>query len=334
MELLDRYLKAVKFWLPNEQKQDIIAELSEDIRSQIEDKESELGRPLNHAELDAILKKLGPPMLVAQRYLPPRYLIGPALFPMYWFVLRLGWLCIYGPWLIIVIGLKIFASFGAAHAGAAATGMFEPFFRSLFIQFAVITGVFVVIERTHAKAPWLQNWNPRKQLKLRDPNQVPRTSSISELAWYVMLLLWWVNVLRLPAIPGVNITMAPAFLRLYWPILVLIVCQGIIDCVNAFRPQWNPRRAALRGIVDGLSFLVVGYFLLIWLQGGTLVAVTGAKLSNAEIAAAQKGITYGWSVVLLIWAAASYAARTVQDARRAASKPPIRNWALRLLVGD
>jgi hypothetical protein len=334
MEILDRYLKAVKFWLPSEQKQDIIAELSEDLHSQIEDKESELGRPLNDAEVDAFLKKLGPPMLVAQRYLPPRYLIGPALFPMYWFVLRLGWLCIYGPWLIIVIGLKILASFGAAHTGAVATGMFEPFFRSLFIQFAVITGVFVAIERTHAKAAWLNDWNPRKQLKVRDPNRVPRSSSISELAWYVMLLLWWVNVLRLPAIPGVSITMAPAVLRLYWPILVLILCQGIIDCVNALRPQWNPRRAALRGIVDGLSFLVVGYFLLIWIRGGTLVAVTGAKLSSADIAAAQKAITYGWSVVLLIWAAVSYAARTVQDARRAARKPPIHNWALRLLVGD
>jgi len=69
-------------------------------------------------------------------------------------------------------------------------------------------------------------------------------------------------------------------------------------------------------------------------RGGTLVAVAGAKLSNADIAAAQRGITYGWSVVLLIWAAASYAARTVQDARRAASKLPIHNKALRILVGD
>jgi hypothetical protein len=31
MELLERYLQAVKFWLPKKQKQDIIAELSEDI---------------------------------------------------------------------------------------------------------------------------------------------------------------------------------------------------------------------------------------------------------------------------------------------------------------
>lgn len=333
MDLIDRYLQAVKFWLPSEQKQDIAAELSEDLRSQIEDKESELGRPLNNAEVDAILKNLGPPMLVAQRYLPQRSLIGPALFPMYWFVLRFSWLCIYGPWLIIVIGLKILASSGA-HTGAAASGMFEPFFRSIFIQFAVVTCAFAAIERAHANAAWLKDWNPRKQLKVRDPNRITRTSSISELAWYGMLLLWWVNVLRLPTIPGVSISMAPAVLRLYWPILVLIACQGVIGMVNAFRPQWTPRRAALRGIVDALSFLVVGYFLLIWVWGGTLVAVAGAKLSSAEIASAQKWITYAWSVVLLAWAAASYAARTFQDVRRAAGKPPVRNWALRMLVGD
>jgi hypothetical protein len=37
MELIDRYLQAVKFWLPKQQKLDIIAELSEDIYAQIEE---------------------------------------------------------------------------------------------------------------------------------------------------------------------------------------------------------------------------------------------------------------------------------------------------------
>ena len=42
MELLDRYIQAVRFWLPKAQRDDIAAELSEDIRSQIEERESEL----------------------------------------------------------------------------------------------------------------------------------------------------------------------------------------------------------------------------------------------------------------------------------------------------
>src|SRR5580693_4744277 len=74
MELLDRYLHAIEFWLPKRQKQDIIAELSEDLRSQIEEKENELGRKLNDAEVEAILKRCGSPVEVASRYLPQIYL--------------------------------------------------------------------------------------------------------------------------------------------------------------------------------------------------------------------------------------------------------------------
>ena len=39
MQLLDRYLQAVQFWLPKQEKQDIILELSEDLHSEIEEKE-------------------------------------------------------------------------------------------------------------------------------------------------------------------------------------------------------------------------------------------------------------------------------------------------------
>ncbi len=89
MDLINRYLQAVKFWLPTKQKQDIIAELSEDIRSQIEDRETDLGRKLNESEIAAILKQRGRPVLVANRFLPQEHLIGPVLFPIYVFVLKI-----------------------------------------------------------------------------------------------------------------------------------------------------------------------------------------------------------------------------------------------------
>jgi hypothetical protein len=58
-DLLDRYLHAVRFWLPKSQQQDIVAELSEDLHAQIEEQESALKRPLNESELEAILKRCG-----------------------------------------------------------------------------------------------------------------------------------------------------------------------------------------------------------------------------------------------------------------------------------
>src|SRR5579863_8750966 len=89
MELLDRYLQAVKKHLPLRRQDDIIAELRANMESQLEDKESELGRPLTTGELEDWLKKMGSPIMVAARYQPQKYLIGPAIFPVYWYILRM-----------------------------------------------------------------------------------------------------------------------------------------------------------------------------------------------------------------------------------------------------
>ena len=89
MELLDRYLQAVRKYLPARRQDDIIAELRANMESQIEDKESELGRPLTQGEMEDLLRKMGSPVIVASRYQPQQYLIGPTLFPMYLYVLRI-----------------------------------------------------------------------------------------------------------------------------------------------------------------------------------------------------------------------------------------------------
>src|SRR5271163_4374234 len=88
MNLLDRYLQAVKKHLPWQRQDDILAELRANLESQLEDKESELGRPLTKDEAEAWLKQIGAPMQVAARYQPQQYLIGPSLFPIYLYVLK------------------------------------------------------------------------------------------------------------------------------------------------------------------------------------------------------------------------------------------------------
>ncbi len=70
MEMIERYLEAVKFWLPKQQKNDIIDELSADISAQIEEREAGLARKLTEAEVEAILKSVAVPSVVANRFLP------------------------------------------------------------------------------------------------------------------------------------------------------------------------------------------------------------------------------------------------------------------------
>src|SRR5260370_35805464 len=83
MDLLERYLQAVRTYLPTSQQEDILKELGENLRAQMADKEAELGRPLSEDELADILKKHGHPVLVATRHRQSRHLIGTTRSPFY-----------------------------------------------------------------------------------------------------------------------------------------------------------------------------------------------------------------------------------------------------------
>lgn len=105
MDLVDRYLQAVSFWLPKRERNDIITELSEDIHSEIDERARVLGHPLAEEEVATLLKKHGSPVSVATRYLPQQVLIGPALFPVYKFVLKVVALNFLVPTAAITIAL-------------------------------------------------------------------------------------------------------------------------------------------------------------------------------------------------------------------------------------
>ena len=167
MDLVDRYLQAVKFWLPSAQKQDIIAELSEDLRSQIEDKETTLGRKVTEAEVAALLRQVGRPVVVANRYLPQRQLIGPLWFPIYVRVLKIVAAGYLVPWILVWIGLMLFdPGYRATHIGSgwlAAVGTaWSGFWTTAVVAIGTVTIVFAVLERAQTRSRFLDNWEPGK----------------------------------------------------------------------------------------------------------------------------------------------------------------------------
>ena len=83
MDLIERYVGAVRRHLPKSANPDIVSELTDNLRSQAEEREAELGRALNEDEQAALLKPHGHPWLMASRYMPQQHLIGPALYPYY-----------------------------------------------------------------------------------------------------------------------------------------------------------------------------------------------------------------------------------------------------------
>ncbi|MBN2321982.1 MAG: hypothetical protein JXR49_23095 [Acidobacteria bacterium] len=142
MKLLEKYLKSVRMYLPREQTEDIINELSENLLSKMEDKEAELGRSLTELEQEAILREHGEPMVVAGRYGAShrcvafgRQLIGPALYPIYILVLWLHW----------GVALIVYACFAIFDEPLGVI----PFIVAVSIQFAAVTLVFIILDIYH-----------------------------------------------------------------------------------------------------------------------------------------------------------------------------------------
>lgn len=300
MELIDRYLQAVKFWLPKNQKQDIVAELSEDLRSQVEDREAELGRPLNEAEAADLLKQRGRPVLVANQFRPQQTLIGPMLFPIYVFVLKIVAAFYLLPWVLVWIAMAIYRP---AHPSLiTAIGLFwTSFWPMTLSMIGSVTIIFAILERVQQKSKFMEKWDPRKLPAVRDPNRIPLSNSVTELTGNMVLCgwwLWWAGGHWYPSevhFSSVTVTLAPVWRYFFWGYLVMYLGNIVLSTVNVFRPYWTPERAAFRVLSTSAGVAIC------WVM--KLNIITGISVVNVapEKTAAIAHIINWWAVRLFPW---------------------------------
>lgn len=244
-ELVDRYLQAVRFWVPRS-RQDLVAELAEDLRSQIDDKETELGHPLDFEEVSAILKRCGRPMVVASSLGPRRQLIGPGLYPIYTFVLKMVLLWIQVPVFIFIIGPVNLAN--SSSWGTAVARTMGDLWSGLFISAGIITLVFAVIERTVALDPRLAHleckWDPKSLPPLQKQERKPSLiQAVCEMVFAWFGLVW---LLLVPHSPFLIFGPAASFLKagplahtFYLPIVLLGVFGLLRSGMILAKPQWT-----------------------------------------------------------------------------------------------
>jgi hypothetical protein len=294
MELLDQYLKTVRSYLPKEQKDDIINELSENLRSQMDDKEVELGRPLNESEVESILKQHGHPMIVAGRFRQDqrsftfgRQIISPILFPFYTKVLsfNLGITAI----VLVVVWTALFAS------GQPATfsSIFSVLLLQVLLQFGFVTVIFAAMERQFAKHP--DRWDPRRpnhpyyvNISLdfdfsKESQYVPRLESISQLIALSISIIWLRAVRESSFLvlgpAALFLKFAPIWRQFYLPV-VLISFWGVLQAaINLFRPDWVRLRSVTRVVLSG-GMLVIWFLLL--RAGSWIVPPTASVNSTTD----------------------------------------------------
>ncbi len=269
MTLLDRYLQAVRFWLPKEQQDDILAELSEDLHSEIDEREAELGRKLNESEMAALLVKRGRPIAVASGYRTQHALIGPLLFPAYILALRVAFACFAVLWIALPIALILFsASYRGDHSALELVGrVWSSAWLAAVTLFGVVTLVFAALERAQAKSKFLETWDPHKLpalRKTRDPRRIPRASSIVEIFASCVLSAWWVDASPMLHPPAAvdwmqSAIWAEVHRSFYLVFLLLMLVWMAMACANLVRPTWTRLRLALRAAMNaaGSSMLII-----------------------------------------------------------------------------
>ena len=118
MKLIDLYVAEVGRRLPVKQRDDIQKELRSAIEDAVDDAARAQGRPADEAMAADVLRRYGAPEKAAASYLPPRYLIGPELFPAYLQVLG-----VVSAFVMLALAIAFGADLGASPETRANLGL-------------------------------------------------------------------------------------------------------------------------------------------------------------------------------------------------------------------
>jgi len=301
MELLDRYLYAVRSGLPKGQQDDIIAEMGEDIRSEIEDLETGLGRPVNETEVVEILKERGHPAKVASHYLPQQYLIGPVLFPIYQLVLKIVVLGVLLPVFLFVVAPIAIAT--VAHPTQALIKTLWDLAMSAVFTVGVVTVVFAIMERYPVKFQAFDNWDPRRLPRIpkstTESRGTLRATAVFELAASLIAATLFVAWFRTTFdLGGIRITLAPVWRSIYWPSLLVILSGVPKGWVSLIWPERTRLRFGFRVAINAATLLLVA----VLLNAGTWVDLTGPGFPAGDLVEAAKWTNFGIKISLIITA--------------------------------
>jgi hypothetical protein len=299
MELLDRYLQAVKKHLPWQRQDDILAELRANLESQLEDQEAEIGRPLTAAEVETWLKQIGPPMMVAARYQKQQYVIGPAVFPMYWYVLRLA-----SFWVLIAYAVAN-AVLIASSANPSMAAVVEAAVRVPFVLMNVaawITLTFAAFEYAIARS-WItwpassispEGWSPSSLPPLDKQaatGKKPRSyaMAVAEVVFGFLFLGWLLLVPKHPVLmfgPGAvymqvsSFQLEPVWYTFYWWVVGLNVLQLAWRCIDLDRGTWQGPRLVQQTVTKLLGLIPL--VILITAPGHLLLTLKHPEVDGAR----------------------------------------------------
>ncbi len=280
MDMIDRYLRAIARELPPAKAADVTEELRDLLLSRVEAREQALGRKLDKAELQGLLREVGHPLVVASRYRERQWLIGPEVFPFYLYTLRMVALIVA---IVTVVLGAVDVLFAAADPWGSGVRLAGGLVWSLVGTFGCVTLAFVALEHFGFPGRRLNDW---KLEELPDLPALPkpvsqRIEAPFELVMGALFLLWWLGIIpvtSLGAWDAFRIAPAAVWTTLHWPVAALLALGMMRSFVVLFAPAWTAARLVLGGIAIalGLALIVLLY------QAGDWVSVVPLRMTAEE----------------------------------------------------
>ena len=306
MDLIDRYLAAIGALTPQGQRQDILAELRDALMSRCEDKEAETGRPLTEDEVAEVLRGFGHPLVVAARYGGQSYLVGPELYPLYVFCLKI--LLVIVAVIAVVTGV-VTAAVHPENPGASIGAAIGAFIQGAIGDVGALTIIAAIVQRQKVRPRFLTDWNPRElPRRLQRPVLRPQTrfDNVAGIIAQSLFFLWWARVLTvwIPYVSYVplkagqllHLARAPIWDTLFWPVLILILAAIAVHALKLFGKRF---RMAANG-VDLVRNLVALVVLWVALRADHWVIVSGQGLTADALAKVDNGVNLGLQVTLVV----------------------------------
>ena len=297
MKLVDAYLVEVSRFLPEDSRADVIDELRASIEDQVTEQAAGSGRAPEPDDERTVLGAFGHPLKIASAYQPQRYLIGPGLFGSYVEALRFLLIAVLS--LQVAIALAVGIGSGWTLSG---WGLFSQALSSAVWVAAIVTGVFVAIERSGERLDWYASWRP-DTLRAGPVTVANRTDLITNIVTEGVFLLWWNDVLVLdnwvPLI-GEHLSLSSAWEPLFWPLNVLMATAFVAHTYVLVVGLWR-RATLILEILLNVMIIVLGAALFF---EDTLVDVaTASETATAVGASVQRVVKVALGVIagIVVW---------------------------------
>jgi hypothetical protein len=311
MNLIDTYIEQVGDNLPGKDREDIKKEIRSILEDTLENRSLSAGRAVDEAMTVEVLKEFGTPKKVAAAYLPPRYLIGPRLYPTFLMAIKF----VLGIIVLVVVVTTSVALFQQPYTIQTGTDFvikkLMELAGSLLSVFGNLVFVFALVEwaLAHAKSENEETWDPRS-LTGEDNNDIVKPWSLVPGIILTAIALLIFNVFArqfgtyfndstnmqvfIPALSPVFFTYLP-WLNLIW-VLGLGLNFALIRT-----GKWQPWSKWFQMGLDVLTVIL----LILMVTGRSIITDAAEKLvqmgpTGEQIAGIQSAFGIGAKALLIV----------------------------------